>query len=110
MPYVLLGMLALVALFLTRAFRQARMRQAYNRTGGAADPMGTGQTSEVRTRYLRMVLDHDSGEMNGDVLEGAYSGRTLRSLGLTDLLALLKECRDDAESVQVLSAYLDRYH
>jgi len=96
--------------FLTRAFRSARMRQAYNRASGGDNPMGLGQTSEVHTRYLRMVLDHDTGEMNGDVLEGAFAGRTLRNLPLADLLVLLGECREDAESVQVLSAYLDRYH
>jgi hypothetical protein len=96
---------------LNRAFRAAKMRQAFNQAGGSgANPMGLGQTSEVRTRFLRMVLDHDTGEMNGDVLNGRFAGHTLRNLSLADLLALLGECRGDEESVQVLTAYLDRYH
>jgi hypothetical protein len=96
---------------LNRAFRAAKMRQAFNQAGGSgANPMGHGQTSEVHTRFLRMVLDHDTGEMNGDVLDGAFAGRTLRNLALADLIALLGECRADEESVQVLTAYLERYH
>ncbi len=96
---------------LNRAFRAAKMRQAFNQAGGSgANPMGLGQTSEVRTRFLRMVLDHDTGEMNGDVLDGRFAGRTLRNLSLAELLMLLGECRADDESVQVLTSYLDRYH
>jgi DnaJ-domain-containing protein 1 len=56
------------------------------------------------------VLDHDSGEMNGDVLMGRFEGRTLRTLSLAELLVLLGEARHDEDSVQVLTAYLDRYH
>ena len=79
--------------------------------GGASEGIGSpGQTSEVRTRFVRMVLDHDTGEMNGDVLIGHFAGKTLRSLSLAEIVAALGEARDDPESVQLLSAYLDRYH
>ena len=79
--------------------------------GSGSDGIGSpGQTSEVRTRFVRMVLDHDTGEMNGDVLSGHFAGKALRNLLLAELVALLDEARDDPESVQVLSAYLDRYH
>ncbi|HSR55927.1 MAG TPA: molecular chaperone DnaJ, partial [Alphaproteobacteria bacterium] len=54
-----------------------------------------GQTSDVTTRYLKMSLDHDSGEMNGSVTAGTYAGRELSSLSLPELLDLLHECRDD---------------
>jgi len=96
-----------------RARQAARMAKNFSRMSGAA--MGgtgsaPGQTSEIETRYLKMYLDHGSGEMNGDVLLGHLAGKTLRSLELRDLIALLGECRDDEQSVQVLVAYLDRYH
>lgn len=94
-----------------RIRQMMRMSNTFARMGQAAGgSAGTGQTSEVSTRFVRMVLDHDTGEMNGDVLEGRFAGRTLRNLSLDDLLALLAEAHDDEESIQVLTAYLDRYH
>lgn len=69
-----------------------------------------GQTSEVRTRYLDMSLDHDTGEMSGTVTSGSYAGRAVGSLNLAELLDLLAECEDDEDSVRVLEAFLDRAH
>ena len=71
----------------------------------------TGQTSAVETRFLRMTLDHDSGEMDGEVLEGGYEDRLLSQLTLDELLNLYSECqRFDPESASLLEAYLDRSH
>ena len=68
-----------------------------------------GQTSDVETDYLRMTLDHDSGEMSGVVLKGAHAGRAFGDLGLEELLTLFEEClRADEKGAQVLEAYLDR--
>ena len=68
-----------------------------------------GQTSDVKTDYFSMVLDHDSGEMSGTALKGAYAGRSLDDLGLEELLTLFEEClAADEKSAQVLEAYLDR--
>jgi hypothetical protein len=68
-----------------------------------------GQTSDVETKYLRMQLDHDSGQLAGTVLAGPFRGRRLDELTLDELLALLRECRvKDEESVAILEAYLDR--
>lgn len=65
--------------------------------------------STIATRFLRMSLDHLSGEMRGEILSGSYAGRTLASLALTDLQSLLAELvREDPESVPLLEAYLDR--
>jgi len=70
-----------------------------------------GQTSRIQTRYLRMSLDHDTGAMNGDVLEGRFQGRRLAELDIQELLALFAECKaHDAQSAAVLEAYLDRLH
>lgn len=71
----------------------------------------TGQTSTVETRFLRMTLNHDSGEMDGEVLEGGYEDRLLSQLTLDELLNLHNECqRIDPESASLLEAYLDRHH
>ena len=65
-----------------------------------------GQTSRVRTAYIEMALDHDSGAMGGLVLAGRFQGRTLESLDTPTLLELLTEV--DAESRALLVPYLDR--
>lgn len=75
----------------------------------AAGPSG-GQTSSVQSRYISMTLAHDSGDINGEVLEGQFKGRSLRQMNLEELLQLLCECQDDEESVALLQAYLDRVH
>lgn len=69
-----------------------------------------GQSSQVRTRFVDMRLDHDSGELDGIVLVGAYEGRKLSSMSLQELRALLAEAAADADSMNVLAAYLDRHH
>jgi hypothetical protein len=70
-----------------------------------------GQTSRIQTRYLRMSLDHDTGAMDGEVLEGRFQGRRLAELDIQELLALFAECKaHDAQSAAVLEAYLDRMH
>lgn len=87
--------------------RARRAAKAYARMAG----LGGGQTTTVETRFLRMSLDHDSGTLDGEVLEGACLGRRLSDLALSELLALLAVCRRaDAQSARVLEGYLDRAH
>ncbi len=94
---------------LSRAAKNfSRMAQA---AGGTGTGTGTGQTSEVETRFLRMSLDHDSGAMNGEVIDGPYAGRSLDEMVLAELVGLLNLCLvEDRQSAQVLEAYLDRVH
>ncbi|PLX60876.1 MAG: molecular chaperone DnaJ [Sedimenticola selenatireducens] len=90
--------------FIQRIYRQFK-------SGQAGPGPSAGQQSIVETRFLRMTLDHDTGEMNGNVLEGAFAGRSLNQLTLDQLLELLTECtREDEESAQLLRAYLGRVH
>ena len=85
-----------------------RLMVVLNRAKAARGPT-PGSTSRVETGRLRMTIDHDTGELTGEVLGGAYRGRTLDSLSRTELLALLSECRrEDPESARLLEAYLDR--
>ena len=91
---------------LIRAARRAS--DGYSGTSGGGN---RGRTSDVETRFLRMSLDHDSGELDGMILEGPQAGSRLADTGLGDLLELLILCRkNDQQSAQVLEAYLDRAH
>ncbi len=77
----------------------------------AARGASPGGTSEVETRFLKMALDHDTGEIDGEVLEGTFVGRLLSELSPEELVALWQECRaEDGQSAGVLEAYLDRVH
>ncbi|NQW10679.1 MAG: molecular chaperone DnaJ [Alphaproteobacteria bacterium] len=69
-----------------------------------------GQTSEVRTRWLAMALDHDSGAMDGEVLEGPFAGRRLSGLSIDELQELCRLVEDDPQSAQVLDAWIERMH
>ena len=68
-----------------------------------------GQKSGVRTDTLEMVLDHDSGRMEGRCLKGRYAGREFASLREAELLRLRDEIAGtDSQGAALLEAYLDR--
>ena len=75
------------------------------RSGKGASP---GQSSAVQSRFIDMRLDHDSGDMDGMVLEGKYKGQTLDALAPEMLKELWEEVRGDGDSLALLEAYLDR--
>jgi hypothetical protein len=75
----------------------------------SAQGASSDQTSRVRTKFLHMELDHDSGAMSGEVIAGRFAGARLADLSPEQLLELLGEThREDAQSATVLEAYLDR--
>jgi hypothetical protein len=75
-------------------------------TFGARTQKSTGQVSCVRTAFLEMELDHDSGAMHGRVLAGSHQGASLDTLDRTTLINLFGEI--DSDSRELLAAYLDR--
>ena len=94
-----------------RARAMSRMAKNFSRMTAGAGGVGSGQTSDLKTRYLQMVLDHDSGDLDGEVIDGTFAGRRLNSMSLPELVDLLRTCwAEDGQSAQVLEAYLDRTH
>jgi len=89
-------------------------------TGGHAWPGGwphwnrrpapsQGRASSVRTAWLEMELDHDSGDMRGTILQGEHAGQRLDQLDREALMAFYAQAAsDDAETKRLLEAYLDR--
>ena len=83
-------------------------RAARVATAGTGNPKSGGR-SQVESRYLRMTLNHSSGDMDGEVLHGTFAGKRLSELSQGQLIELFQKYRgDDDESAALLQAYLDR--
>jgi hypothetical protein len=78
------------------------------RVAKAARGPSRGRHSEVKTRFVAMRLYHDTGDMDGEVLEGDFAGRRLSDLTQEEAVMVWREARGDDQSVKVLEAYLDR--
>ncbi len=104
--------------FLRRGFMLLRfLPMVRGLLGGAAGQAGAdfGQQqgnpfSTLETRFLRVSLDISTGNLDGEVLDGAFEGQFLSKLTLDELLRLRQECNTDPRSVALLAAYLDRHH
>ena len=84
-------------------YRRYRARHGVN---AGATP---GQTSQVETALVRMTLDHDSGHIDGVILDGPFSDRLLSQLTLQQLLECWRQWnRQDPESTRLLEAFLDQ--
>jgi hypothetical protein len=83
-------------------------RALRNRPSGGFSSPGTGRRTEVRTTFLQAWIDHGTGDVGGTVLTGRFAGRALDRLSDSELLDLHEECRNDADSLRVMEAYLDR--
>lgn len=71
----------------------------------------SGRVSRVETRFVRMSLNHDTGEIDGQVIDGRFKGARLTELSIEQLIDLLRECRvADEESAQLVQAFLDSVH
>ena len=74
--------------------------------GGAGAARSPGQASKVRSQFLEMSLDHDSGQLAGIIVAGPNAGHSLDEFDLPQLIAMMPGF--DAESVSLLESYLDR--
>ena len=83
------------------------MLQWFHRQSSQA-ATGAGN-SEVETSILKMVLDHDTGDLSGEVLQGEFSGRRLDDMNRAELDTLLAYCRShEVDSARLLESYLQR--
>lgn len=116
---IAMAALPAVLMWFARLFTGLRYIQMFRRIiglGGAgagwSNPNSGGGAhgggSNVHTRFVAMHLDHASGYMSGEVLEGRYKGRRVEDLNLDELCTVLDEAKGDADSVRILETYLDR--
>jgi DnaJ domain len=68
----------------------------------------SGQVSRVRSNFVEMSLDQDTGVMTGTIVAGRLAGTSLDAIERSVLVGLLSEF--DEESRNLLAAYLDRRH
>jgi hypothetical protein len=73
---------------------------------GARTRKPTGQVSRVRSAFVEMELEHDTGAMHGHIVAGPHAGTALDALDAGTLIGLLIEI--DEESRSLLMTYLDR--
>lgn len=103
-------MMRLIGMIMQGAQVAAMIKGFKSMTGyGQTNAQGPA-SSEISSRYIQMVLFHDTGKMQGRVLDGQFSGRNLSELDLDQLHLLLKEISADGDSYNLLVAYLDREH
>ncbi len=79
-----------------------------NRKNRATVSESGNNQSTVRSAWLEMELDHDTGNLDGIILTGDYEGQRLSDLDSQIVLDLYEEMLTDAESVGLMEAYLDR--
>jgi len=80
----------------------------HQQRSGAA-PGGGGGNSRVETSLLRMTLDHGTGDISGEVLQGEHQGARLDDLDQAQLEALFGWCQQqDEDSARLLASYLHR--
>lgn len=86
------------------------MWQMFKSRVSSSAPKTDGSVSKIKTDYLAMTLDHDSGAMAGEVVKGKFAGSQLSALALAQLIELAGELAADSDSAQVFEAYMDRSH
>lgn len=110
---VAIGFIVAMMAWAWRVFGWWQMaRQVKGAFGGFGFGRGSagqaGQSSGVAAVFLEMALDHATGELDGKVLKGRFSGRRLGTLDHDELRAFLQEAGGDPDSRGLLEAYLDR--
>jgi len=66
------------------------------------------QFSTVRSAWIEMDLDHETGDLDGTLLIGDFEGKRLSQLNREILIELYDDMHSDSESLALMEAYLDR--
>jgi len=88
-----------------RLWRQVHPQSASS--GGST----AAERSTVESSFIRLWLDHATGEIDGEVLAGTFKGHRLSELQRDQLMRLYRDCRAaDPDSAALLQSYLDRVY
>lgn len=107
---VLGGMVAAIwraAPLLMRFYPQ--LRSAFHRFRNQTS--AEGPVSKVTTLSLVMTLNHDTGEIDGQITRGQFVNRLLSSLSLEEIRAYVTACeQQDPDAMPLLKAFIEREH
>ncbi len=92
--------------FLLITVAAAMFRRA-KQTGGRVS-RESPKSSVVRTVWLEMELDHDTGNMDGLMLQGLHQGVPFSMMDEVTLWAAYAEASGDTESAALFETYFDR--
>ena len=77
----------------------------------ATQNSGSSQSSTVETSLLKMTLEHENGNLDGELLATDNKGKYLSELNMSELISLYDLAdKQYPDSLEVLTAYLDRKH
>lgn len=71
-------------------------------------PSTPKDSSEIKTFFIHMKLDHATGSMDGQILKGRFQGETISTLSLEEIREILGEISSDSDSLNLMHAYLER--
>lgn len=98
-----------LAPWVMRALRLHSLWKSVGQMGGARTAQASpGNRSSVDTRFFRMSLDHDTGQLDGEILEGPGTGSLLSQVNFEQAMDLWSRAQVDPPSAQVLESWLDR--
>lgn len=110
----ILPFLSKIMAFVARGMQFAGIIRMMRGMGLGAGAMGGAANapskSEIRSKYIHMILFHDTGMMDGTVLLGNFANAKLSDLEIGQLQELMNEVQSDQNSLNLLAAYLDREH
>lgn len=79
-----------------------------NRGLFASTSPSSGSQSDVKTDWLHAMLDHDTGNMDAEILQGAFEGKKLSDLSLHELETLKSELTIDKQSLSIVETFINR--
>lgn len=104
----LTGLLVALRQLLPILIRLFPMLSSLRQQQGAGGTAG-GRQSTVDTSTLRMHLDHDTGQLSGEVLQGPWRDWRLDEMDRDQLEDLWQDCSSrDQDALQLLESYLQQ--
>ncbi|MEM7067733.1 MAG: molecular chaperone DnaJ [Pseudomonadota bacterium] len=74
----------------------------------AWERVNKGDISTFRTAWLEVLVNQDTGQIDGLILTGPREGKILSGMERADLLAFYQELSADIDSQELVETYLDR--
>src|SRR5215469_5753645 len=102
MPEIIIGILVLaLLLWAVSAFTRLDLRRLLRgpRLLGARGQKIAKPTSRVRSAFVEMELDHETGAMRGRILAGRHEGATLAALDVATVVGFLPAIDDESRAL-----------